>query len=242
MTSALAKKLADFLAPGRVLLIGEQPGTNEYPDLVRRVVELVSAREHGIIVGLEIPMTEDVETPTFGAFFHRPDELLDGRSSTAMAELITTLASIPSARVVAMDGPWVGPGAPIPLEHIGLLDQPRDAVMAGRLLAQIDLNPKWPVLVLAGSEHTRIDRAAQTLGGLLAPWFPRLISLQTLASGGEAWTLTTNGPGVLPVSAATDLTEGAEWATELGPDGFHGYLSCGLVSASPPYESGAAKT
>ena len=235
MTEQIVEELAQFLAPGHVLLIGEIPGTNEFPDLLRRVVKRVAAREHGIIVGLEIPLSEDVTTPTFGAFFERPDELLDGRSSTAMAQLLTALAAIPAARVVAMDGPWVGPGAPVPLEHIGLLDQPRDVVMAGRLLAEIDLNPRWPVIVLAGSEHTRIDRRAQTLGGLIAPWFPRLTSLQTLTSGGEAWTLTVDGPAVLPLPVAEGLPVGVEWSTQLGADGFHGYLNVGELTAALPY-------
>ncbi len=220
-----------------MLLIGEIPGTDEYPKLVAETVDRVLASQSGIIVGLEVPLSEDVDTPTFGPFFHRPDDLLDGRSSTAMADLITLLAALPEVRTVAMDGPWVGPGAPIPLEHIGLLDQPRDAVMAGRLLAEIDRWPKLPVLVLAGSEHTRIDRGAQTLGGIIAPWFPRLVSLQTLATSGEAWTLTTNGPGVYPVTAAEGSPIGSEWTSQLGADGFHGYCNVGPVTASLPYGS-----
>lgn len=235
MTIEVADLLAEFLQPGHLLLIGEIPGTKEYPQLVQHVIERVATRSDGVIIGLEIPLSEDVSTPTFGSFFDRPDDLLDGRSSVAMAELITGLAQIPQARVVAMDGPWVGPGAPIPLEHIGLLDQPRDAVMAGRLLAEIDMNPKWPVVVLAGSEHTKVDRASQTLGGLLSPWFRNLISLHTLAPSGDAWTLTTNGPRALPVPKSEGSPVGAAWTTDLGADGFHGYLNVGPVSASPPF-------
>lgn len=228
-------RLAELLGPGRVLLVGEIAGTNEFPRLIGDIVELVLERVPQLIVGLEIPMTEDVSTPRFGPFFERPDELLDGRSSTAMVELIERLAATPGARTIAMDGPWVGPGAPIPLEHIGLLDQPRDAVMAGRLLAEIDLVPDAPVLVLAGGEHTTIDRAHRTLGGLLAPWFPTLLSLQLLAPSGEAWTLTHEGPGVRDVPAAADLPVGVEWAREVGPDGFHGYVNLGAVTASLPH-------
>ena|GEM_PF-6399205 len=234
----IATELAELLTPGRIVLIGEQHGTKEYPKLIADVVDLVLEQQPEIIVGLEIPLSEDVATPTFGAFFTRPDELLDGRSSSAMVALISHLAGTDGARTVAMDGPWVGPGAPIPLEHIGLLDQPRDAVMAGRLLAEIDLVPRAPVVVLAGSEHTRIDRQAQTLGGLLSPWFPRLLSLRTCAPDGTAWTLTTDGPDVHPVVQSPGLPIGVEWARETGPDGYHGYVNTGTVSASLPPTSG----
>ena len=230
----IADEIADLLKPGRVVLVGEQHGTNEYPKLIADVIDRVLTSVDEVIVGLEIPLSEDVSTPSFGAFFDRPPELLDGRSSTAMADLITHLATAEGARTVAMDGPWVGPGAPIPLEHIGLLDQPRDAVMAGRLLAEIDLVPKAPVIVLAGGEHTRVDRQQRTLGGLLFPWFPRLVSVKTLAPGGSAWTLTANGPGIHDVVASPGLPIGLEWTSERGADGFHGYLNVGPVSASPP--------
>lgn len=226
--------LRPLLRPGGVLLLGENPGTAEAPALVAALAEAALATNPEVIVGLELPMTEPVDGSGHGPFFERPDELRDGRSSQAMSELVHRLAELDGARPVALDGPWVAPGAPIPLEHIGLLNQPRDAVMAGRLMAEIDLVPQAPTIVLAGSMHTRIDRSNQTLGGLISPWFPRMLALLLLATSGSAWTLTAAGGGPQPVPADPGLAEGAQWAPAPGADGHHGYVNLGDVTASPP--------
>lgn len=226
--------LRPLLRPGAVILLGEIPGSAEVPAFVAELATETLRSSSEVIVGLEIPMTEPVDGGAHGSFFDRPPDLRDGRSSRAMSELIHHLAELEGARPVALDGPWVAPGAPIPLEHIGLLNQPRDAVMAGRLMAEIDLVPHAATIVLAGSMHTRIDRSAQTLGGLIAPWFPRMVSLTVLATGGTAWTLTAEGDGPQPVPADASLPVGAEWANAPGADGHHGYLNLGELTASPP--------
>ncbi len=226
--------LRPLLRPGGVLLLGENPGTVEAPALVAALAEAALETNPEVIVGLELPLTEPVDGSQHGAFFDRPDELRDGRSSQAMSALVHRLAELGGARPVALDGPWVAPGAPIPLEHVGLLNQPRDAVMAGRLLAEIDLVPKAPTIVLAGSMHTRIDHTSQTLGGLISPWFPRMVALLLLATSGSAWTLTADGGGPRELPADAGLEPGAHWAPQPGGDGHHGYVNLGAVTASPP--------
>ena len=228
------EELRPLLRPGGVLLLGENPGTVEAPALVAALADAALETNPEVIVGLELPLTEPVDGSAHGPFFDRPDELRDGRSSRAMSSLVHRLANLDGARPVALDGPWVAPGAPIPLEHIGLLHQPRDAVMAGRLLAEIDLVPQAPTIVLAGSMHTRVDRANQTLGGLISPWFPRMVSLLLLATSGSAWKLSADGGGPQPLPADPGLEPGARWAPEPGADGHHGYVNLGAVTASPP--------
>ena len=61
-----------------------------------------------------------------------------------------------------------------------------------------------------------------------------MVSLLLLASGGDAWTLTTNGAGPFPVPTEAALPEGAEWAPTVGADGHHGYANLGVVTPSPP--------
>ncbi len=234
MAGSIVTSLVDLLGPGRIVVIGDVAGTRQFPLIAASAARRYSSTGRELIVGLEVPMTEPVETGQTGAFFDRQDSLLDGRSSREIAALISQLAAMPNIRTVALDGPWVAPGAPVPLEYLGLLDQNRDAVMAGRLMAEIDLNPHASVLALVGAEHARIDRHAQTFGGLLHPWFPTMVSLCGVHGGGTAWALSTAGPRVVQLDATGGEEPSLEWAREVGADGFHGILSVGRIDASPP--------
>ena len=49
---------------GRVLLIGEFPGTNEYPALIADLVVNVVADSQPIVVGLEVPFNEPLDGET----------------------------------------------------------------------------------------------------------------------------------------------------------------------------------
>ncbi len=226
--------VVDLLGPGRVVLIGDVPGTRQFPLLVASAARRYSASGRDLIVGLELPMTEPVREGRTGSFFERSTALSDGRSSREMEALVVHLSTMDTVRPVALDGPWVAPGSPIPLDDLALLEQPRDAVMAGRLMAEIDLRPDAAVLVLIGPEHARIDRSEQTFGGLLHPWFPTMLSLVGVHGGGTAWALTPEGPGVVDLAATGTSEPAVEWAREVGADGFHGILGVGRVDASPP--------
>lgn len=232
--------LEPLMRPRGVILIGEPHGTNEFPALVNAMVDKLLEAGTSVIVGLEVPMTEELELGAAGPFWTRALEFQDGRSSIAMAELVSALADRrrggDAVEMVAMDGPWVAPGSSVPLDHLALLEQPRDELMATNLLSVMDRTPRACTIVLAGSMHTSTNGTAwRTLGSILRPWFPILVSLMGQLTGGTRWLLPTNGePGFAADVAPLDLPVGALWADQPGADGHHGYVNIGAVSASPP--------
>jgi len=232
--------LAPLMLRRKMLLIGEPSGTTEFPALVLQVVNQVLEANIEVIVGLEIPMTDEVELGPVGPFWHRGAEFQDGRSSKAMANLVGELASLrengSAVQTVAMDGPWVAPGAPLPDEHGELLGQPRDQLMATNLLAAVDQSPRAFVISMAGSIHTSTHAVAwRTFGSILLPWFPAMVSLLGQLTGGTRWVLAPDGSegGIVDVPDL-DLPAGALWGDEPGADGHHGYVNVGPVTASPP--------
>ncbi len=243
VTGPLDDVLADLdplIEPSGVVLIGELLGTEQFPALVELIVDRCVERSIPSIVGLELPFTEPVEAGGFGSFWDRDPAFADGRSSLAMAKLVRRLAGRRDVRPVAMDGPWVAPGSPIPLEAMGVLEQPRDDTMAHQLLGAMDRTPRAFTIVLAGAMHTRVvGGATRTLGALVRAWHPRTITLFGQASGGDAWTLTRE-PSSTGRHAVSDVEvePGAIWAAEPSlTDGHHGYVNVGPVSASPPFRS-----
>ncbi len=239
MDDALAD-LEPLLTRRRVILIGEPQGTNEFPALVAAMVDQLVASGTSVIVGLEVPMTEEIERGAVGSFWSRSTEFQDGRSSQAMADLVNELAQRrrdgDPIETVAMDGPWVAPGSKVPLEHLDLLDRSRDELMAANLLQVMDRTPRACTIVLAGSMHTSVNGSAwRTLGSILLPWFPILVSLMGQLTGGERWLLPGTGePGHAAAVPQLDLPAGTLWADEPGADGHHGYVNLGAVTASPP--------
>lgn len=240
---SIAEALADLeplLCPRHVILIGEPHGTAEFPALVDTMVDTLITNGTSAVVGLELPMTEELERGASGPFWSRNAEYQDGRSSVAMAELVNRLAERQRAgdpvEMVAMDGPWVAPGSRVPLQYLDLLDQPRDELMAGNLLSVMDRTPRACTIVLAGSMHTSTHGTAwRTLGSILLPWFPMLVSLMGQLTGGTRWLLPGTGePGHAAPVPHLDLPTGALWADEPGADGHHGYVNLGDVTSSPP--------
>ncbi len=232
--------LEPLMRPRGVILVGEPHGTNEFPALIAAMVDKELAAGMSVIVGLEVPMTEELERGAIGPFWTRSPEFQDGRSSTAMAELVETLAERQragdSVEMVAIDGPWVAPGSSVPLDHLALLEQPRDELMAANLLSVMDRTPRACTIVLAGSMHTSTNGTAwRTLGSILRPWFPILVSLMGQLTGGSRWLLPATGePGLAADVAPLDLPVGALWADEPGTDGHHGYVNLGAVTSSAP--------
>lgn len=204
------------------------------------MVDQLVASGTSVIVGLEVPMTEEIELGAKGSFWSRNAEFQDGRSSQAMADLVDELAKRRSdgdpVETVAMDGPWVAPGSKVPLEYLDLLEQSRDELMASNLLQVMDRTPRACTIVLAGSMHTSTSGSSwRTLGSILLPWFPILVGLMGQLTGGERWILPGTGePGSAHDVPTLDLPAGALWADEPGVDGHHGYVNLGAVTASPP--------
>ena len=247
----VTEQLLPLLRGRQVLAIGELHGTVQFPSLIGRLVAAAADRELSVTVGLEIPCSE--RPGEFGPFWQRLPMFQDGRSSMAMADLVGGLVE-PRNRgadveVVFMDGPWVAPGSPIPMEWLHLVEQRRDEVMASFLLDAMGRRAQAVTLVLAGSQHTRVDGSSldgegrPALGHYLRRWHPEMVSLLGQTSGGEAWTISGRSePGrPRPVAHDADLEPGAAWATRPGTDGHHGYVHVGPVTASPPHPSGGGR-
>lgn len=237
--------LDPLLRPRQVLAIGEWHGTEEFPALITRLVDAAVARDLTVTVGLEVPCSEI--PGEVGPFWTRRPEFQDGRSSRAMARLVDELVTRSNGddgiEIVFLDGPWVAPGSPVPMEWLHLVEQRRDEVMANLLLNAIAVRPRALTLVLAGNQHTRVDGGSgdgsgrPALGYYLRRWNPELVALLARASGGHAWMITgaageSGGPKPIPDDA--DLPAGASWADRPGPDGHHGYVHLGRLTASPP--------
>ncbi len=254
--------LEPLVRPAGTVLIGEWHGTNEFPRLVESLVALAIERELPVVVGLELPCSEQpaidrqagLESSSIdGSWWHRADDFQDGRSSRAMARLIDYLTSRPSVTTVAMDGPWVAPGSAIPMDYLHLLEAPRDETMARHLLSAMDQDPGAVTFVLAGAEHVAVGSDASgrpTLGRYVTQWHPRTVGLLGRSSGGTAWGLQvgenptvgehpTGGPRPVPDDA--ELEPGAQWADRVGPDGYHGYVHVGPVTSSPPAYEGEGR-
>ncbi len=248
MTDPLAAVVDDLdplLRPRQVLAVGEWHGTAEFPALIGRIVAAAIARTLAVTVALEVPCSE--EPGRFGPFWRRRPEFQDGRSSRAMAGLVDDLVTRRSdgddVEIVFMDGPWVAPGSPVPLDWLHLVEQRRDEVMANFVLNAAAARPRALTLILAGNQHTRVDGGSgdgsgqPALGYYLTRWHPDLVSLLARSSGGHAWVLTgepDGGGGPRPIPDDADLPPGAAWAAQPGPDGHHGYVHVGRLTASPP--------
>lgn len=247
----IVASLEPLIKPGRIVMIGEWHGTNEFPGLVELLVEQAVRSELSVVVGLEVPCSEQAAMDNLagpasevdGSWWRRSSEFRDGRSSQAMARLVAAVASNKMVTAVAMDGPWVAPGSPIPMELLHLVEAPRDETMARHLLDAIDRHRRPFTVVLAGSEHTKVgaDHNGQpTLGRYITQWHPGAVALLGRAAGGEAWGLRRTGQqgpltsGAFPVPDDAELQPGAQWADQVGTDGHHGYVHVGDVTPSPP--------
>ena len=233
--------LLPVLVRDQVLFIGEIIGTKEFPQLVADLVVNVALEGQPVVVGLEVPFSEPLDGEHWGGFWTRDAVYADGRSSLAMAELVTTLADLRSAghavTTVGLDGPWVAPGSAIELEQLGGLERNRDQAMAGHMLAAMDASPKATGIVLAGPDHTGVSRGSGTMGSIVAPWFPGSIALVGLATGGSSLTLLPDGPVAQPVMADAGVGIGAVWSADPGADGQHGFVNLGTVSAAEPFRA-----
>ncbi len=236
---------ADALAPlvrsGSLLLIGDVPGTVELPRLVGVVAERARAAGSSVTVALELPLSAQDAVDTGDAtrlradpFWNRPPDHDDGRSSPAITDLVVGLRAA-GVTVIAADGPWVGPGGAIDLSTLHLVEDDRDATMARRILAA---DPHSATIALLGHDHVCVAARADgspTAGALLARWEPRLRVVAPVLAGGARFGLAHTGAtaGVVPLPADGDPEPGAWWADTAGPDGFHGTVSVGPMTASP---------
>jgi hypothetical protein len=181
----------DSVLAAHIVMFGEVHGTAETPALVGDFVCQLAARGDPVLVGLEISaeeqghidaylVSDDSETAeqelVKSAFWSGQD----GRSSTAMRDLLVRLRQLRGAGrdlvVVALDAPGQGT---------------RDAAMSGRLREWIRQAPHKKVAVLVGNLHalrskgSPFDPAFEPMGFYLADLAP--LSLFVDFVGGSAW-------------------------------------------------------
>lgn len=245
---------AALIGPGAVLLVGEMHGTAQVPELVGRIACHAALQPQAdVILGLE--MTADNQ-PVVDAYFasdggeaavdallaapHFVAEMKDGRSSQAMAELLTMVrgwrAAGAALDVVCFDA---APG-------VASTAAERDAAMAKTLAAVHRERPRATLVTLSGNVHNRTvpgvpwDPAFVPMGVHLREAFPKLVSLDFRSAGGTFWAClgTPGGESKCGVAQSGGEDRGAEPFVELhaarDDKGFDGVLYVGTTTASEP--------
>ncbi|MGE6760332.1 hypothetical protein ACQKGO_20115 [Corallococcus interemptor] len=207
--------LAELLHPGLTLLIGEQLGSNEVPDVVGHVVCQAAQSGLAVVLGLSLPETEQARVDRYLASPGAPadqDALLegrfwtrtyqDGRSSRAIMDLIDRARALRAAglrvTVVAYDTDVLNGSA-------------RDAVQAGVWTKRRAAKPDEVQVVLAGNTHTQLEKGTQ--------WDPSFTPMAHLMKDDRSLV-------VLEMSYA----QGTRWGCDLDRDS---KLVCGIVGATP---------
>ena len=224
-----------------LLIIGEMHGTKETPALVARHVCGLAAAGHNVVLGLEIPNEEQPRLDKFmsssgtpsdradlitAAFWQRTNQ--DGRSSTAMVELIDQARALKQSgagvRLIAIDKP-TGKGS-------------SDAAMADAIRVGISPDRNSRFVVLMGNYHagkapgSPSDPSSKSAALLLSDLSPTTVLVASRS--GSAW---------LCMETCGIKLHNSTWAGERAP-GFHsndsplpGYDGTYLlesISASPP--------
>ncbi|NOK22241.1 hypothetical protein, partial [Corallococcus carmarthensis] len=207
--------LPELLHPGLTLLIGEQLGSNEVPDVVGHVVCQAAQTGLAVVLGLSLPDTEQARVNAYLASPGAPadqDALLegrfwtrtyqDGRSSRAVLDLIDRMRALRTAglrvTVVAYDTDVIN-------------GSERDAAQARVWTKRRAAKPDEVQVVLAGNTHTRMEKGTQ--------WDPAFTPMAHLMKEDRSLV-------VLDMSYA----QGTRWGCDLDRDS---KLVCGIVGATP---------
>ncbi len=227
-----------------LIILGEIHGTEEGPEFTARLLCALGSDGDVVILGLEIP---DWEQPTINDYLadsgdvpFRPqteDTLFwgrrnqDGRSSRAMAELISQVKKLRTAGmqidILAFDGDTQGAGD-------------RDEAMALRISTALRERPDATVLVLTGNLHARKQPWTQS-GTLYCPMANHLavhkpLTFNMAHEGGTAWVCTP---------ARCSSTEMRAYGPQINDDRpivlrssdndyYDGYFFAGPITASSP--------
>lgn len=241
--------LAGAALDGPGFMVGDMHGTEQAPAFLEALVCHVLAKGHGVLLGVEMPVSEQRALDAFlgnaapdararflaSPFWHRA--LQDGRSSVAMLRMLTRMQT------------WIQAGEPIrvaafdPSVVEGRDANARDAGMSASLRpAAAGLRPNEKLVVFVGNAHARkvegspfkdvpLERVAtKPLGYLVRDL--GLLHLDVAGDGGSAWVCmetcgatTLRPPG--PPSTAFRIAPSRR-------DAFDGEYHVGPFSASPP--------
>lgn len=141
----------------QVITVGEVHGTNEAPAFVLRLLKLLAKKGRSPLLGLEILTdvqgtvdsflkTGKIEVLKDSAFFKR--DIQEGRSSSAMADLLAGARALRGLRVVCFD----------PTDPTDWQD--RDTKMARNISAAFSKQGKGVAVILAGNAHTAIEKGS----------------------------------------------------------------------------------
>ncbi|WP_338866987.1 hypothetical protein [Myxococcus stipitatus] len=250
---AVIRGLPALMSPGLTLLVGEQLGSREAPEVVGELVCQVAEAGLPVALGLSLPRTEqervnrylasagapsDQDALLEGRFWQRPYQ--DGRSSRAIMDLIDRVRAMRmaglSVSLVAYD---------TDLAHGSERDAQQAAFWNQRRTEQ-----KHEVhVVLAGNTHTRTvtgadwDKSFTPMAHLLKA--PRLVVLEMSYAQGTRWGCDLNRDGKIqcgfvgatPVgrlAALPGLSPYIDLFDKPTSEGAHGLLYVGQLSPSLP--------
>lgn len=246
-------------AEGKILVIGELHGTNEIPNAVANYACAVAARGGKTMVALEV--NKDIIGSALEKASQSSDPrqvLLDstpdhwripyGQGSEAWLDLMVKLSGLSNIVVAPMDEGFQLPefetdqarSAWIKNRPPEYFQQFREKAMARNITALSQGYDR--TIVLVGNLHARkskVDFLPDT--DLMAMLLQEdTLTLNSFYDGGEAWNVTSEGPGVKVVSASNhplvdDVKSTPEmgWREDLLP-AYDGYLFVGRLTASPP--------
>ncbi|MDQ3264566.1 MAG: hypothetical protein M3Y59_13025 [Myxococcota bacterium] len=186
-----------FARPGRMVVLGEKPGSHEIPAFVGDAVCQAAQVGLAVHVALEIPRLEQPLVDAYlasegtpddrarlfrGGMWHRMYE--DGRSSSAVADLIERVRGLRRA------------GQPVSLHFYDELQEPgslKEQRLAANLVSLWKQAPRDLYVVLTGNIHARTvvgvawDKRFEPMGYHLASALPDVLVLDAQYTGGDAW-------------------------------------------------------
>ena len=209
-----AELIASQMRPGRVLLLGEIHGTEEFPAIVARAVRQ-RVKRGAVLVGVELKIEQ--VTDVGGVSWRVAPHCQDGRTSAAMAGLLGALKDL------------VGVAAFSALPEANA--RQTDAGMASVISAQTARSADAAALVLLGNAHASTlpsDRfPSSPTGQYLRSAGVDVVSILGVPSGGTYWAITEfhgrGGVVRLGTVPSGHLTGCYDMTVEIG-----------AVSASPP--------
>ncbi|MHA7628959.1 hypothetical protein [Corallococcus sp. M7] len=247
---------SSLFSAGSVLLVADPLGTREVPSAALRMVCEATARELPVTLALSIPVSEQPllerylssdgdsaaiqELLSGSAFWRRIYQ--DGRSSRAMLWLVE------QARRLRVAGRDVTVAA---IDSDKAHGNEREAQMAQHLLNAQAKRPQAWTLVLTGGVHARTTKVSwdgdfEPMGARVARVLPSVRVLDVGFQRGTQFACRYNvwnegvECNVFGISPALEAWQSSKQASGLElfasqqPDGFHGRLYLGALTASPP--------
>ncbi|WP_372368510.1 hypothetical protein [Candidatus Uabimicrobium sp. HlEnr_7] len=152
----LPAKIYKIIKPYRVIILGELHGTNEGPELIYKLSQLIHSKKEKVAVGLEMSETFQKTIDTFfqtnnfeqlkqSIPFNYPTKFQDGRSSTAIALLIKK-AALKEIPIICYDPEdWNN----------------RDIGMAKNITKVFQAKKLDKIILLAGNAHALLEKSTQ---------------------------------------------------------------------------------